>query len=134
MDRSGTAQRGFTLVELLVVVMIVAVLTAIAVPSYRDSVMRSRRADGRVALHQAAQFLQRCYTQFGAYDSEDCEFAEPIASPEGFYEVTVDPLTASTYTLTATAIGAQADDAACPTLTLDHTGARGPEDAVDTCW
>mgnify|MGYP005605317985 CR=1 FL=1 len=63
--------RGFTLIELLIVMVIASVLAMIAVPSYQASVIKSRRADGRVVLNDTAQRLERCYTQFGAYDAAD---------------------------------------------------------------
>jgi len=84
-------EAGVTLVELIIVMVVVAVLAMIAVPSYQDSVRKSRRTDGRVVLNDTAQRLERCFTQFGAYDAAGCGIAdgEEILSPEGFYTVTV---------------------------------------------
>ena len=55
-------QKGVTLMELLVVMVIVGILAAIAYPSYRAQVMRSHRSDAKIALERAAQTLERCYT------------------------------------------------------------------------
>lgn len=129
-----TAQAGFTLIELLIVMVVASILMMIAVPSYQQSMMKSRRADGRVALNDVAQRLERCYTQFGAYDAEDCVIEEPVDSREGFYQVTVER-DATTYTLTAEPQGAQADDSKCGDLGVDNTGLRSATgDDPDHCW
>ncbi len=136
--KSRFRQEGFTLVELLVVMVIAGVLAMIAVPSYQASVIKSRRADGRVVLNDTAQRLERCYTQFGAYDAEDCAIAdgEEIASQEGFYVLTVDVQDAATYELTAAPAGPQEDDEDCGSLILTNTGERditGDGD-IERCW
>lgn len=132
--RRKLQQAGFTLVELLVVVVVASILMMIAVPSYQQSVIKSRRADGRVALNDVAQRLERCYTQFGAYDAADCDIPDPVVSKEGFYEVTL-VRDATTYTLTAAPQGAQADDTKCRDLGVDNTGLRSATgDDPDHCW
>jgi type IV pilus assembly protein PilE len=78
--------------------------------------------------------LERCFTQFGAYDAGDCDIASPADSPEGFYELTVDR-EAATWTLTAEPQGVQADDEACGTFTLTNTGQRDVSGATpERCW
>jgi type IV pilus assembly protein PilE len=126
--------RGFTLLELMVVVTIIAILASIAIPSYQQSVLRGRRADARVAMNNVATRLERCFTQFGAYDADECEIASPADSPEGFYSVTV-VRDAATYTLSATPQGGQAGDSACGTLAVTNTGVRSADGAApDHCW
>ena len=130
--------RGFTLVELLIVMVIASVLAMIAVPSYQASVIKSRRADGRVVLNDTAQRLERCYTQFGAYDADDCPIAdgEEILSQEGYYLVTVAVDDAATYTLTAAPQGPQEEDGDCGSFAVTNTGARsitGDAD-IERCW
>jgi type IV pilus assembly protein PilE len=130
--------RGFSLIELLIVMVIAGILAMIAVPSYQASVIKSRRADGRVVLNDTAQRLERCYTQFGAYDAADCAIADEdeITSQEGFYVLTVDVQDAVTYELTAAPAGPQVDDTECGSLTLTNTGVRditGDGD-IERCW
>lgn len=137
MNRHAT-DRGFTLIELLIVMVIASILAMIAVPSYQASVIKSRRADARVVLNDTAQRLERCYTQYGAYDSADCPIAddEEILSRDGFYTLTVDVVDAANYTLTAAPEGAQAEDSKCGSLGLSNTGARTitGDDTVEHCW
>lgn len=130
--------QGFTLIELLIVMVIASVLAMIAVPSYQASVIKSRRADGRVVLNDTAQRLERCYTQFGGYDAADCAIAdgETIASGEGYYLVTVAVTDAATYSLTAAPVGPQEDDEACGSLGLTNTGERSisGDGELERCW
>ncbi|MEZ5564663.1 MAG: type IV pilin protein [Gammaproteobacteria bacterium] len=130
--------QGFTLIELMVVVVIASILAMIAVPTYQQSVIKSRRADGRVVLNNTAQRLERCYSQFGSYDAAGCGISDgdTIASPEGFYTVTVGVPDAANYTLTAAPDGPQADDAKCGDLGLDNTGVRTitGTDTLEHCW
>jgi type IV pilus assembly protein PilE len=127
--------KGFTLIELMIVVAIIGILAAIAYPSYMDSVRKSNRSDGKAILSDTAQRLERCYTTFSAYNHESCSVADElgaeITSSEGYYTVEATTLTATTYELTATAAKApQTADTGCDELTLNNVGVRGPA----ACW
>lgn len=137
--------QGFTLIEIMIVVAILGILAGIAWVNYSDNVMQSNRSDAHATLNDVAQRLQRCYTTHASYTDDDCEvYGEldddgTIESPEGFYEITIDNDTDTTYTLEANAIRApQTNDEDCidnasgddNAMTLTHTGARAPEE----CW
>ena len=66
--RKKRSARGFTLIELMIVVAIIAIISAIAVPMYGNYVQKSRRTDAKAKLMEVAQSLERCFTQFSAYD------------------------------------------------------------------
>lgn len=127
--------RGFTLVELVVTMGIVAILGAIAYRSYRNSVIKTDRADAKNALITWAQTLERCYSQYYYYYNAsptaslpDCPAptASSTFSSNSLYKITV-VRTASSYTLTATPVSSTvvANDTQCTTFTIDNTGTKG---------
>lgn len=129
--------RGFTLIELMVVLVIVAILAAIGYPSYQAQAERARRADGKSALLEGAQAMERCRTQFGVYNVDNCPDFD-VDSEEGHYRVTIANVTATGFDLTATAQGVQLGDEDCRTFTLDELGAQGSTNsggsASTDCW
>lgn len=138
--------RGFTLIELMIVVAIAAILAAIAYPAYNDSVRKSRRADAISVLTEAQNHLERFYTENGRYDQDTGGTAytlptgmssSPRNSSTTFYTIvantTTDP-NGQEFTLTATAQGDQTNDA-CGNLTLNHAGLKGVSSGVPgDCW
>lgn len=130
--------RGFTLIELMIVVAIVGVLAAIAYPSYQDSIRLARRSDAADGLMNL-QGLQEKYrannTIYGTLVLIGA--ADPATSEDGFYTLTVGNNAATTYTLTATAVAGttQALDAGCTVMTLTVVAAspRGVKAPV-VCW
>ena len=130
--------RGITLLELMIVVVIISILAAIAYPSYQSQVRKTRRADGKAALMETAQQLERCYTRFSRYNDGNCGVALPFNSPEGFYVVSAAAaITASAFTLAATPQGDQVKDTKCGVLRLTNTGQQGSQGQgtdANECW
>jgi type IV pilus assembly protein PilE len=137
---SRRRERGVTLIELMVVVVVVGILVAIGYPSYQRQVEQSRRADAKTILLTAAQQLERCFTRFHAYNAGGCVVATDIAdggmlSVDEWYLITDSNPGATTYTLVATPQDAQASDTRCGALSLTHTGVRAADGTVpDRCW
>lgn len=117
--------RGFTLIELMIAVAVIAILAAIALPSYQEHVRKARRAQAKADLVEYAQLAERFHTVNNSY----VNFALPAnQSPrEGgtaFYSLAASGQTQSAFKFTATPQGAQASDK-CGTLTINQAGVKG---------
>ncbi len=133
------AVRGFTLVELLISVAVLGLLVALAYPSYLSHIAKGRRADGKAALLDVAQRMERFYTERSSYvgASLGATGIHPTSSVQGYYSLAITAQTAAAFTLTATPSGAQASDA-CGTYSYNHQGSKSVGGAAtlsaSTCW
>ena len=138
---------GFTLVELMITVVILAILVSIAVPSYTAQVRKSRRTDARNAILDIAAREERFLSVSNAYSKLATDVGYGGAFPQtllnNYYIVDVavpDPAyvgTSPSYKVTATATGIQASDAACATLTVNQLGQQASTGTVNNdpaCW
>ena len=135
----GHKRQGFTLIEMLIVVAIIGVIAAIAYPSYQEHVRKSRRADARGVLTEAAQFMERRYTENLATGYAGAALPTTLTqSPKGggaaYYNISLQGTpTRTAYTLRAVPSGVQTKDG-CGTLTLTNAGVKGSAKTVDECW
>lgn len=131
--------RGFTLIEVMIVVLIAGILAAIAAPAYQDYVRKARRSDAMdtmLSLQNQQERYRANNTEYG--DEADLGLDEPVPTVEGFYTVQISANTATGYTLVATALGDQANDTDCAgdnamTITVDADNPRGVKAPAD-CW
>lgn len=127
--------KGFTLVELMVVVAIVALLATIAYPAFRDQTLRAGRAEGRTALMELASRQEQYILDNRSYTTDLGLLGMNGATENGKYTVSVTAASASAFTARATPQGGQAEDTDCLALTINSAGTRsatGPDGA--DCW
>lgn len=126
----GPYVHGFTLIETMVVLAIIAVLVALAYPSYIDQVRKSRRAEATSALLENAQILERCFTRVNTYVG--CGISTGNTE-NGYFTISATTLTATTYVLRAAAQGDQLKDP-CTTFGLDYLGNKTSASGSSRCW
>lgn len=148
--KSKSLQRGVTLIELVVVMVIVGILAAIAIPSYRQYVLRSQRSDAKDALLTLATAQEKFYLQCNIYATtiaaaNNCgalQVRGAAASKNGWYALDILPgANATSYQVRATAAagGRQFEDTACRAFLVTDRGIRtalnsGNADNTATCW
>jgi type IV pilus assembly protein PilE len=140
--------RGFTLVELMVVIVIVSILMAIAIPSYKNSIRKSRRTDAKTALLDLAGREERFFSTNGAYTNVAANLGYPgwgagFAFGGGYYTM-AQPVfgagtaaTVATFALQADPVAGsdQAKDTACASFRLNSTGVQSASGTATTdCW
>ncbi len=150
------AQFGFTLIELMITVAVVAILASIAYPSYQAQLRTSRRADAQASLMELQNFMERFFTENNCYQNKGADgscsnsgdnsdpvlpFTVSPRSGTAYYNLSISAATPTTYTLRATPVGGgpQANDGM---LEIDHTGAKRWDknndgdfgDAGETMW
>jgi len=132
--------KGFTLIELMIVVAIIGVMSAIAFPSYDSYMKKSRRADAKVGLSKIADKQERFYLQNNTYTNSFAAAGLNTSntSEEGYYSFAISSADlVSGFIITATAGSSQANDTGCTTMTLSSTGAKEPNGDPATekdCW
>jgi type IV pilus assembly protein PilE len=127
--------KGFSLIELLIVVALVGILSAVAFNMYADNVIASNRSEGRAELTATAASLEKCKSLYGVYDNVNCPVLATIATESNLYSIDTTGRTPTTFTLVATAVGPQLRDADCTTLSLTNTGVKTATGVDPTvCW
>jgi type IV pilus assembly protein PilE len=129
--------RGITLIELVVVMAIVGVLASIAIPSYRQYLLRSHRAEAKSALLNLAAAQEKFYLQNNTYTDElttapPAGLGLPATTVNGHFTVAITAFDDESFTATATAAGGQAQDSHCASFTINQAGTRSATSA--DCW
>jgi type IV pilus assembly protein PilE len=143
---------GFTLVELMITVVIVAILASIAIPAYNAQIRKSRRTEAKTALLDLAGREERFFNTNNAYTNVPANLGYTALTPtltnlvvgNGYYTVTVNvpsvaPAPAAPYSIDAAPVGDQANDLQCATFTVVSTGQQIATSTIDAsastdCW
>ena len=146
---------GFTLIELMITVVVVGILAAIAYPSYTEYVFKSKRSDAKAGLVQLqlaqekyrANCLQyatglgtamTCSSTVSTADDDAHNLVGSTSSPDNYYTLSISSANQTTYTLTATATGAQLGDTNCKTLSINQAGTKSSTNSSNAassgCW
>ena len=134
-------QQGFTLIEVMIVVAIIAILAAVAYPSYQESIRRTARADAQSDMLEIAQIAERFFTANNQYAATRAgvafviPFAQSPRSGAARYNFNIAFPTPQTFVLQAVPVAPQTADV-CGTLTLNQLGVTGPNLGTDgrPCW
>ena len=141
--------RGITLIELLTVIIILSLLMTIAVPTYRQYLIRAQRSEAKIALLQLQTAQEKYYAQYNRYTDDVTTKSTattpglglPAVTETGKYDVAVTDLAEGGQAYTATASphagGGQQDDKDCGSFTINERGVRGNSTGdknVQTCW
>jgi len=129
--------KGFSLLEVIIATVIVAILAAIAVSSYRTYILKGHRSD---ALHTllAMQLAQEKYRMNNATYGTLAQVWNGVSTSDGgYYTLAISSNTATAYTITATAVGSQSSDAedgtSCSTLTIAYNNGTTTKTPT-SCW
>ncbi|MEI5639128.1 MULTISPECIES: type IV pilin protein [unclassified Pseudoalteromonas] len=132
--------QGFTLIEVMIVVVIIGILAAVSYPNYTEYVKRGARADAMTILLDAANKQEQYFVDNRSYATDLSDIGVPGTSENGYFTISLQGVTTDTFTLVATAAsGPVRGDSDCPALTIDELGIRGvsgvtDQAQIDRCW
>ena len=130
------SNRGFTLIELMSVILIISIIGIIAYPNYRDYVVRAARSEAKGALISTAAKQEQYFINNKTYTANlaDLGITDPLTEG-GKYQIQVSSASASAFSLTAVAQPGQTDDTDCMNFTLDSNGTKGATGTLGAaCW
>ncbi|MBQ4812303.1 prepilin-type N-terminal cleavage/methylation domain-containing protein [Pseudoalteromonas luteoviolacea] len=136
MKNREKSTKGFTLIELMIVVAILGILATLAYPNYQGYLQRGARAEAMTILLDAANKQEQYFVDNREYASSLSDIGVPTTSGNGYFNITVI-LASGGYTLTATAAnGPVKGDLVCTSLSLNNLGIKSitGTGSVDQCW
>jgi len=135
-------QTGFTLIELMIVIAVVAILSVIAIPAYQQSAAKAKRGDAQGALYGLANALERYYTENYKYSGTTAgaiyHDQVPVDGGTKYYDLSISAPTSAAYIISATRTGSMAGDK-CGDFTLTQTNTQSITNqdvgvTASDCW
>ena len=140
-DRKGLRMRrdmqGVTLLELMIVIVIIGILTAVAYPNYRDFAAKAKRVEAKAALLKIATNQERFYVQNNTYTRDMLALgfaADPFVSDSDSYSIEITAADPSDYTAVATYLLGGREAAKCSVFQIDGTGDKTFTGTAENCW
>jgi type IV pilus assembly protein PilE len=138
MTKPSTNVRGFSLIELVIVLLIIAILAAIAIPSYRKYVVRANRVDAQRALMDLAARQERVFYSKNAYASNLSDLGANSSVAGTNYTIAPPSASSTAFSISATAVGTQkTSDKQCQSMSITNTGVQGSTGTTandPACW
>ena len=138
--KRGMKQQGFSMIELMVAIVIVAIITAVALPSYQSSILRTNRNEARAVLYENQMFMEQRFAANNNYGAVQPALPFP-QSPKGGvskYTITLVNWTPTSYQLKATPVAGYNERDICGTFVIDNTARKTLEGthsmSSDECW
>ena len=126
-------QKGFTLVEMMVVVAIIGILAVVAIHLYNKQTYRARRVDAINTLMSISLREERYRSSNTQYGTLAQVWGGVSTTAEGFYTIAITNVSATSYTITATAVGNQTNDTGCTSLVLSYSNGTMTRTPT-SCW
>lgn len=133
-NNTKNIEHGFSFIELSITLAIIAILSAIAYPSYLQHTLRVHRAEGQTALLNLAASMEHYYLQNNTYQHATlAKLGISPTTPHNYYELQILSASADSYSLAAKPINSQQKDTVCGTFSYDNIGNKGASKNT-ACW
>jgi type IV pilus assembly protein PilE len=128
--------RGYSLIELAITLVVIAILASIALPAYRQYILRGHRTDATRALQDLAAREESYFFSNNAYASSLTTLGAASSTQGNYFSLGVASASSTAYSVTATAQGAQTKDTACTAFALNQAGQQTSSGTgtAATCW